>query len=199
MSRRSLLLFPLAPLALAALSGVATFACGTSDDGALTTAPLADAAPADGVAPIIVYDAAMPVLDATCNELPTAGPQVTTTTVLDAAAPVAAGGTIVDGTYALTALDWYNGDPLDQLPPTTSTSLVISGGGTVWQTAGTDASGGVFTINYAAIVDGDLLTLNTTCPTADTQLHETYTATGTTLSVLDRYGGEPYVRVYTME
>ena len=106
---------------------------------------------------------------------------------------------MVDGTYTLTALDWYDGDPLDQLPPMASTTLVISAGGTVWQTAGTDSSGSAFAINYAVVVDGAYLTLNESCPDPDVEVDETFTATATEVTVVDMYEGEPYVRVYTKE
>jgi hypothetical protein len=192
--RRFLLLVP--PCALTASLALAA-ACGNSDDSG-SPGPV-DSGPADGVAPIIVYDAAMPDLDASCNAVSTGGPQITTTIPdEDATAPTAAGGTVVDGTYTLTALEWYMGDPLEQLPPTTSTTLVVSGGGAVWQTAGTDVDTGVFTVNYAATYDGDKITLDETCPGADTEIDETFTATPTTITLLDTYESEPYVRVYTL-
>jgi hypothetical protein len=193
LSRRFLLLAGPCGLVGSVVLGAA---CGSSDDSG-SPAP-ADAG-ADGVAPIIVYDAAMPDLDASCNAVSTGGTQVTTTVPdVDATAPTAAGGTVVDGTYTLTALDWYMGDQLEQLPPTTSTTLVVSGGGTVWQTAGTDVDTGAFTVNYAALFDGDMITLNETCPNADTEIDETFTATPTTITLLDSYESEPYVRTYTL-
>ncbi len=194
LQRRFLLLVP--PCGLVG-SLLLAAACGNSGDSG-SPGP-GDSGLADGVAPIVVYDAALPDLDASCNAVSTGGTQVTTTIPdEDATAPTAAGGTVVDGTYTLAALEWYMGDPLEQLPPTTSTTLIVSGGGTVWQTAGTDVDTGAFTVNYAAVFDGDMITLNETCPNADTEIDETFTATATTITLLDSYESEPYVRIYTL-
>lgn len=114
---------------------------------------------------------------AACNALTNAASPVTGTEVAQNP-PTLVGGTIVDGTYFLTALTTYTGP---QGPTGSSgmsqTTIKISGG-----TIQVAANGTPATRNATLTTTGDQFTSTDTCP--DTSVIQgTYTATATTLVV----------------
>lgn len=119
-----------------------------------------------------------------CNSVAKSGP-VVTITCASGAVPAGTGGTIVDGTYNLTAHVRYLADGGACSGGTDQSTEVIAGT-SVQVIGGTGALSGTITVS------GAMLTFNITCPSAASGV-DTFTATPTTLTIFDAMAG----RVYT--
>ncbi len=135
---------------------------------------------------------------AACNDLTPQGSTVTLTCA-NGAAPAAAGGTIVDGTYNLTAAVIYVGTAdagaCASGAPSVEATLVVSSSGTVVQVVA--STGGVIaTETDTLVVSGDQLTGTATCGNSLGTVP--FTATSTTLTVQKASSGSTIVEVYTL-
>ena len=120
------------------------------------------------------------VTQSVCNDLVNTAPTVTANWVATAA-PTPAGGTIVDGTYVLTAVTEYSGPGGSTGPTSTSTSLLLTISGNTMQQVG--RIGGQER-RYTTLIStsGTTLTGTDTCPEPNT-LQVQYTATASELRV----------------
>jgi hypothetical protein len=130
-----------------------------------------------------------------CNSLVDDGPTVTATEVA-AAVPTPTGGTIANGTYALTALTAYTGvgGPTGNLALTASEVQTISG--TTMQQEGT-INGKESRYTTMISTSGTTISTSDTCPSPSMATHG-YTATATELRIYDAMSGFVLEQVYTL-
>jgi hypothetical protein len=110
-------------------------------------------------------------------------------------APTAAGGTIADGTYSLTALTAYTGvgGPTGTFGPSTSVFLTISGS-TMQQVGHINGQERRYTTTI--MTSGTSLSTMDTCPTPKGATHS-YTATALALRIYDSTGGLSVEQTYS--
>ncbi len=117
-----------------------------------------------------------------CNRLINDGPLVTATAV-STMPPAAAGGTIVDGTYELTATTLYlNADRQASPPPGTFSGVVEMAGNAMQQVFKINGSEWHYTASFT--VTGVSISLLYTCPNAATESHS-LTATADEFRIYD--------------
>ena len=127
-----------------------------------------------------------------CNTLRNDGPAVSVM-ASTATAPAPAGGTIVDGTYVLTAATGYAISPA--VIPTTTLSAVMQIAGSTMQQAGT-INGEERRYTSTLATSGTSVTTTDTCPAADSNTYR-YTATTTSLRIYAALGASTLEQTYT--
>jgi hypothetical protein len=133
---------------------------------------------------------------ATCNAL-VVDTAAVPYTVIAAAAPTPAGGTIADGTYALTALNKYTGAGGSTSPVAGNARVLITITGNTMQQAGTMNNGPVMTYTTVIATSGTTLTLTDVCPGSATSTRQ-FTATAAELHAYETKGSSTLEQVYTM-
>ncbi|MGO8992792.1 MAG: hypothetical protein ACLQVI_05660 [Polyangiaceae bacterium] len=143
-------------------------------------ATVQDAATEDAAAVLAVCIATTVLADGACNTVQNVDPTPVTGTCPAGAQPVGVGGTVVDGTYVLTAQVRY----ADAGCGGTFQSTMIVQGGCCERT---DLSGTLpFESNSTFQTTGNVLTRATTCGLVEPPA--TYTATPTTITIFDEGG-----------
>jgi hypothetical protein len=190
----------------AMLASVATTACGGSESGDTdassdagahdTAAPGIDTAAYDG----ITYDTTSTETAGACNDLALPAP-VTWTFVADSA-PSALGGTIVAGSYVLTAVTTYEGPGIDAGgTPISIAERVVFSGSTLQGVAG--VLGHELRVTETFTTSGSSIALTETCvsdPTSKPGSGLTFTATPTTIDIFETpTGGKVERSTYTKE
>jgi hypothetical protein len=125
-----------------------------------------------------------------CNNLVADGPTVPYT-VVAAAAPTPAGGTITDGTYELTSLTVYTGVNGSTTPIASTACMVMTVAGSTVQTVDV-VNGQEHRYTSTLSVSGTMFTMNDTCPARDTSSIQ-LTATATEIRLYGTQSG------FTME
>lgn len=173
---------------LASLSGCADPAAATAaGDAAATASGDAVAAAADAGDTLnsdgTPTDSAVPTTGA-CNSIAIAAPSVSATKGVAAAGtlmPTPEGGTLVDGTYFLTAHESFGVDPK---PMTYKTVLVFAGG--KLELAQIRNNGAEERANFAVTVTKTSFSALSTCPSTGQSLaYDSYTATPTQIRLFD--------------
>jgi hypothetical protein len=133
---------------------------------------------------------------ATCNVLIDDGPVVTPTAVA-ATAPTPAGGTLVDGTYDLTALTLYTGPGVSASPPSGTFSAVYQITGNIAQQVGRlNGSEARYTSTFT--ISGTTFLSADTCPMPKQNSDSvSITATPTGFRVYDSVTGGILEQSYT--
>jgi hypothetical protein len=108
----------------------------------------------------------------TCNDIVNDAPMVSPT-VSKGALPVGTGGTIADGTYALTK---YEIEPTSLVPATLTISIVVVIHGSALQVA-QELGGSPSRTNYTLATTGNQITLAPTCGLPPALVWTSYTAT----------------------
>jgi hypothetical protein len=180
---------------LAACSSSSVSATDGGDDGGTDAA---DASFSDTVAPADAPADTIGDAPAVCNTLVDVAPVVTVTQVAsDPPAPL--GGTIADGTYAMTDVTIYTG-PQGPTGPTGSAQTTIQVSGSTVQVV---SSGAPPTRTVTLAISGSAFTSTDSCP--DTKVSQGhYTATATSLVILlpggtDDAGARTVVETFTKQ
>jgi hypothetical protein len=176
----------------------AILACGSGGSPSNAPSPSNDAG-GDGASGSCSADIAN---GGNCNSISHFGPLVTPT-CSDDAIPSGIGGTIVDGTYFLTAETFY----ADVCPqPPMSGTLVITG--YCWQqSADGQAAGESTTASALVVAQGNQIIVTPTCTASGASSNattETFTVSGTTLTLFTMNAAlgncnPDYVSVYTKQ
>ena len=157
---------------------LATLVAGAAvGQGGCKSSPTIDLADADTDAAIQDGAAGGDTPAAGCNSLSQLGAPVTPTCD-PGSAPAAAGGTIVDGTYVLTASRFYGACSTEPLAET----LVVAQGTVQSVATGADASAIRASVSYQLAANGTTLAETQTCP-ARVQTTIRFSATPTTLTI----------------
>lgn len=104
--------------------------------------------------------------------------------------PAQTGGTIVDGTYAVTASVNYNcGDSGNVATEEVAETVVATGGCLQFVASNrSDAGTETFSASSSLSVSGNQITTQQQCPGSGSPSTSTYTATATTVTTLDSSG-----------
>jgi hypothetical protein len=130
-----------------------------------------------------------------CNDLVDDAPTVVAMTVAETA-PSPAGGTIADGTYALTAMNAYSGagGATGDLGIMASAVMTISGM-TMQQAGQINGQEKRYTSTFTT--SGTTIMTMDTCPAPNTDMHS-YTATPNALIVIDSESGYTLAQTYSL-
>jgi hypothetical protein len=183
-------------LGLVSIVAVALAACSSeTTTSARNPDPDVDTSPAEpsGAAETVdASDGSDASANPQCNDVKQAG-SVVELVVTKAALPVAAGGTLANGTYVLTSAKWYGATPLPEGEPLAQlerTTLVVRG--TVFESVQSGDSTTEHRKSGTLTTSGASSSLTPTCSYPESPgdpVTRSYTATPTTLTFV---GGPPY-------
>jgi hypothetical protein len=166
-----------------ASASVRDFSAGSCSGGAAATAD-------EGAAPATPAEGAKTEEPGQCSALANTAPTIEVE-IVKGELPAAAGGKIADGTYALTAMRLYD-SAADATPgPTGETmkrTIKITNG--TWEAA-TEYAGKKESSKSTFVTSAGYITRDLSCPRAMTY-EDQYTATATTISLIDTAGGAVY-------